>query len=108
MARPINRTSFIWDPDHETRSVVWTRIKNHVQQELDRIHADHVLARRIARRRAQPHHARNQELVQAARQGTPIAELARQYEISRQRVREIMRTDARWLARSERSGPAQR
>jgi hypothetical protein len=97
MARPISVT---WDPDAESREAVWTWIKAHIQDEFDRIHADHLLARRIARRRVQPQYARNQALMQATRQGTPVAELAREYGISRQRVREIVRCEESWLARN--------
>jgi hypothetical protein len=100
VTRPIRQTNFTWDVDHESRSAVWDRIKAHVQQELDRIHAEHVRDRRIARRRARPQYTRNQQLIKAAQRGVPIGELARQFGISRQRVREIMRTDARWLARN--------
>jgi hypothetical protein len=38
--------------------------------------------------------------MQGTRQGTPVAELARQYGISRQRVREIVRSEEFWLARN--------
>jgi hypothetical protein len=100
MARSIRTISVTWDPDAESREAAWTRIKTHVQEALDRIGAEHVLARRIARRLHQPQYARNQGLVQATRQGTPVAELARQYGISRQRVREIVRSEESWLART--------
>jgi DNA-binding GntR family transcriptional regulator len=38
--------------------------------------------------------------MQGTRQGTPVAELARQYGISRQRVREIVRSEEFWIART--------
>ena len=104
MAQSIRRTSFTWDPDRESRAEIWNRIKTHVQQDLDRIHADHVLDRRVARRRAHPNYARNQQLVQEAAQGTPVRELARGFELRHHRVREIIRTDLRWLTRN---GPDQ-
>jgi hypothetical protein len=68
--RPIRKTSFTWDVDYESRSAVWGRIKTHVQQELDRIHAEHIRDRRIARRRARPGYARNQQLIAAAQRGS--------------------------------------
>jgi hypothetical protein len=37
VAHPIRKTRFTWDPHDEPRSVVWARIKAHIQQELDRI-----------------------------------------------------------------------
>ena len=99
MSRPIRRTSFTWDPDRESRAEIWERIKTHIQLDLDRIHAESIQDRRVARRRAHPNYARNQELVQAAQGGSSIGELARRYGISHQRVREIIRHDLRWLAR---------
>lgn len=75
MAQPIRKTSFTWDPVRESRAAVWARIKIQVQQELDRIHAEQVLARRIARRQAHPHYQRNHEIVAAARQGMTDREL---------------------------------
>ena len=104
VTRPIRRTSFTWDPDTESRAEVWERIKTHVQDELGRVYAEHIQDRRVARRRAHPNYARNQELVQAAQQGTSIGELTRRFGITYQRVREIIRTELRWLVRN---GPDQ-
>ena len=100
MTRPIRHTSFTWDPDRESRSEVWERIKTHIQHDLDRIAAEHVLDRRVARRRAHPNYARNQQLDLEAQQGTPVRALARRFGITYQRVREIVRNDLRWLVRN--------
>jgi hypothetical protein len=100
MAHLIRKTSFTWDPDRESRAELRARIRTHVQQELDRIHAEHMLARRIARHQARPNYQRNQEIVAAARQGIGDRELSGRYGISRQWVRQIIRNDTRWLARN--------
>jgi hypothetical protein len=96
---PIRRTTFTWNPDHEPRSAAWARIKTHIQHELDRIHANHMETRRTARRQASSRYARNQQLVAAARQGTPLGELAHQFGISQQQVREIIRIEQHWMLR---------
>jgi hypothetical protein len=92
VAIPIRRTTFTWYPDREPRSAAWARIKIHIQGDLDRIHAGHMLARQIAPRRARPGYAQGQQIIQAAQRGTGHAELARQYGMSRQRVRDIIRS----------------
>ena len=43
MAQQIRRTSFTWHPDRESRADIWIRITAHVQQALDRIHAEYIL-----------------------------------------------------------------
>jgi hypothetical protein len=103
MARPIRKTTFTWNPAHESRATVWNRIKAHIQQELDRIRADYMLARRTARRQAHPGYAQNQRIVMAARQGVSNREIAHQFGLSHQRVREILRSEARWSARNGRN-----
>lgn len=52
MPYPIRKTTFTWNPDTESRSAIWARIKSHIQDELDRIYEANVLHRRLARRRA--------------------------------------------------------
>jgi soluble lytic murein transglycosylase-like protein len=99
MAHPLRHTTFTWDPVRESRAEVWTRIKIHVQQELNRLEAEQRVARRLVRHQASPQYARNQQIVAAARQGVRDRELARQYGLPPQRVREIIRIEAAWDAR---------
>ena len=101
MAHRIRSTQFTWDPDTETRATVWRRIKVHIEQELNRIHAASVLQRRLARRQAGPHYARNHRLVQAARRGVSDTGLARQFGLTPRMVRDIIRLEARWYTRHD-------
>jgi hypothetical protein len=105
MARPIRKTSFTWDPDTESRTAGWSRINTHIQQELDRIRAAATQQRHLARHQASPHHDRNRRIFQAARQGVPVPEIARQHGTPTMRIREIVRSEAAWQAHLARDQP---
>ena len=99
MPHRIRKTEFTWDPETESRTTAWHRIKHHVQQELDRIHAAAALQRQLARRQASPHYARNRQIVQAWRQGESDRDIAHTHFLRAQRVREIIRSEGRWHTR---------
>ena len=99
MPHPIRQTDFTWDPETESRATAWSRVKDHVHHELDRIHAAAVLKRRLVRHQSHPHAARNRQIVQAWRQGVSDREIARQHGMRPQHVREILRSEQRWYGR---------
>jgi len=101
MPYPIRQTAFTWDPDTESRSEAWSRVKHHAQQELDRIHAAAVLERRLVRRQASPHYARNRQIVQASRQGVSDRDIGRAHGVRAASVREILRSEQRWYGRDD-------
>lgn len=94
----LRHMDFTWDPETEPRSQIWNRIKRHVQQELDRIHAAAVLQRQVSRRQARPHAARNERILDAWHRGVSDRDIAREHGMRPQRVREIIRTEQRWYA----------
>jgi hypothetical protein len=88
----IRKTDFTWDPDRQTRPDVWKQIKEHIQDELDRIEA------------ASKQHARRQRIVESPTyhrdrsilhdhevHGVDIPTLARRHALTSVRVREIIR-----------------
>jgi hypothetical protein len=99
VATPIRQTAFTWDSARESRSQVAARVTAHLHRELDRIHADQKLGRQLARRQANPHYVRNQQITEASREGVSHRELGRRYGMAQQRVREIVRIEAAWQGR---------
>ncbi len=76
MPHRIRKTEFTWDPETESRTTAWHRIKHHVQQELDRIHAAAALERQLARLIRAIRLVLNQSL---ARQGTTLSSFETPY-----------------------------
>jgi hypothetical protein len=104
VAIPLRQPAVTWDPARESRAQVTARVTTHLRRELDRIHADEKLRRQLARRQANPHYARNQQIAAAARQGLSDRELGREYGLPPQRVREIIRIERYRMVRTQ-SGP---
>jgi hypothetical protein len=97
----IRKTDFTWDPQQESRSASWKRIKKHVEAELDRINTESRQQLRHERWRALPTRERDQTiLIDHDQHGVDVLTLAHQHRVSATRIREILRTE-RYRQRQE-------
>jgi hypothetical protein len=89
----IRKTSFSWNPEHESRGEAWERIKDHIQAEFARITEVDRQRRKAAQRQALPTYARNQAIFHDATvAGLDERQVARKYSLPQVRVRDIVRS----------------
>jgi hypothetical protein len=91
MPPPYHPFRIYWEPDHESRSSAWKRLKHQLAQELDAIEARFLLRRRLDRSRLHPTYPRNQDIYQRHRAGESDRDLGRRFRLKTNRIREIVR-----------------
>lgn len=97
MSNRIRQTNFWWNPNSESRSSAWNRIKHHVMDELDRIQQDEVRRRRFDRHQASFTYERNASIYRIHLTGAVSDQtLAKEYGLRTARIREIVRAERHW------------
>ena len=103
-----SRPNDSWNPDEESRSAYWQRLKQDLSRRLDTIAARHRLRQRLQRYRHRPTFPRNQQIYRAHLGGESGRALARRFNLPPGRIRGIVRVARSYAQQAEQLDPRPR